>query len=155
MGDDGSVDELLKELAEGNFNDFVGDDKANSNAGVSTEDTPKQRRYKAGTTEHHKRDPLSRKIIIIPDEERVTTNVLQRAEAARLISIRAKQISEYSTNYLVNPQKGQLYDPQEIAKRELFERRIPLLLRRHVGRTPDGDIIVEQWNPREMTLPQL
>ncbi len=105
--------------------------------------------------------PLSRRVIIVRPEERVTSHVLQRAEAARLISIRAKQISDYPTSYVADyvaeAGKGAcpLHDPKDIAKRELFQRRIPLLLRRQVGQTPGGDLIVEEWNPREMTLPPL
>jgi len=93
-----------------------------------------------------------RNIIIVPDEERVTSNVATLAEIARAIAIRAKQISENPSAYV---DIGLLSDPETIARKELDERRTPLVLRRSVGRTSAGESIVELWKLREMSYPEL
>jgi len=96
------------------------------------------------------------RVIVRPADQRVTDHRLQKSEASHIISVRAQQIARSATNYVAaSPALALLTDPCEIAHRELLERRCPLLLRRQVGWGPNGELIVEEWNPREMALPAL
>jgi DNA-directed RNA polymerase I, II, and III subunit RPABC2 len=94
----------------------------------------------------------TRTVYIIPPEQRVTSNRLTLGEVTRAIGIRAQQIERYASPYT---EIGGLTDPIEIARKELYERRTPLVLCREVGRTPDGDLLVENWKVREMAFPAL
>jgi len=89
---------------------------------------------------------------VVPPDERITDNRLHKSEAAFVIAMRAKQIAKYGKSFVEAPG---LYDPVAIAFKELFERRTPLTLRRQVGTGPTGDTIVEEWNVREMSYPDL
>lgn len=93
-----------------------------------------------------------RTVHIVADELRVTDSRLQLAEAAYIRAVRAAQIARSATHFV--DAQG-LHDPVAIAHKELFERRCPLKLRRVVGTGPTGDLFVEEWNVREMTLPPL
>ena len=96
------------------------------------------------------------RVIVRPADQRVTDHRLQKSEASHIISVRAQQIARSATNYVAaSPAFALQTDPCEIAHRELVERRCPLLLRRQVGWGPNGEVIVEEWNPREMALPAL
>lgn len=94
----------------------------------------------------------SRRLIVVPPEERLTSNAMTLAEAARAIAIRAQQIATYPNVYT---DIGGLTDPKDIAQKELLDRRSPLCLRRAVGRTPANETIVEEWSVREMSYPSL
>jgi DNA-directed RNA polymerase subunit K/omega len=92
-----------------------------------------------------------RRIIVVPDEERVTSNWVCKSEAAYLIAMRAEQIANFSTNYVENDLK----DPMLIAFKEFLERRCPLTLRRVVATGSRGELYVEKWNTRVMVHPPL
>jgi DNA-directed RNA polymerase subunit K/omega len=93
---------------------------------------------------------------VVPPDERVTDNRLQTAEASRVISARAEQIAKYATNFARHdPGAVPLHDPVAIAYKELFDRRCPLTLRRPIGTGPAGELVVEDWDVRAMTLPPL
>jgi len=93
-------------------------------------------------------------IRVVPREEYVTSNCVQRAEAAGLIAKRAEAIAAGGPSFEA---KGgpPLRDAGAKAFKEFFDRRTPLTLRRVVGAGPAGETLVEDWNPREMTLPAL
>jgi DNA-directed RNA polymerase subunit K/omega len=93
-----------------------------------------------------------RAIIIVPDGDRITSNILQKSEAARIIAIRAKQIE---SSPVVFVEATGISDSVERAKKELYARQCPLRLRRVVGRGSAGEVICEDWNTREMVLPPL
>ena len=66
--------------------------------------------------------------------------------------MRAAQIANFATFFT----KGEgLHDPVALAFKELFDRRTPFILRRQVGAGPAGELLVEEWDPKEMTLPLL
>lgn len=90
-------------------------------------------------------------IIFVPPEERVTSNLIQRAEAARVISLRAEQIANHGTNYCKT--QGTSHDPVEIATREFYEKRSPLILCRTIGHNAAGEPIVERWSMDELSHP--
>ena len=92
-------------------------------------------------------------VYVVPPDERQTSNRLQISEAALIVAMRAEQISRGSA-YFVDS-KG-LHSPESIAVKELIERKCPLILRRIVKDSSHlGKKKVEDWNVREMTIPQL
>jgi DNA-directed RNA polymerase subunit K/omega len=112
-----------------------------------------------GVPQREKVDPIvrasnkHRKLIIVADEDRETDNRLQTAEAALVISKRAEQIATHATHFALN---ASFHDPVAIAYQELFENRCPLILERKVSDpNPAGEVYVEHWVVREMTLPPL
>jgi hypothetical protein len=90
-----------------------------------------------------------RTVRIVAPDERVTDNRLQQTEVAYILAMRAEQIARHATCFVPTTSHSAI----ELAYRELYERRCPLLLRRQVGATVGGDLIVEEWNVREMALP--
>ena len=90
--------------------------------------------------------------IIHPDDRR-TSNVLQKSEAAHILGKRATQIADSPTVFV---DISGLHDPVAIAFKELIERRCPLIVRRVVAVDAKANcVIVEDWNPNEMAHPQL
>lgn len=108
--------------------------------------------------ERQKVDPLlrlsnkPRAVIVVPADERETDNNLHKTEAAYVISMRSQQIARYSKCFT---EGGGLHDPVALAFKELLDRKCPLILRRTVGTGPSGELIVEEWAVREMSLPPL
>lgn len=89
-------------------------------------------------------------VVVVPEDERVTDCRLQRGEMALVVAVRASQIAKGSA---VFTDVGGLRDPVEMAKKELYDRQCPLVLRRAVGATPAGEPVVEDWCVRTMVLP--
>ncbi len=65
----------------------------------------------------------------IPKEERKTIPKLTKFERARVIGIRAVQLSQ---NAPTNIEVGDIFDTMEIAKLELIKGMIPLVIRRYL-----------------------
>lgn len=93
-----------------------------------------------------------RNVIIVPLEERITDNRLHKNEAAFVLSTRAKEISMHYTNFVKDSKATSAI---KIAYEELYSKRCPLKIRRQVGITKEGDIIVEEWDTKEMVLPNI
>ena len=79
---------------------------------------------------------------IVDHKNRVTSDRLSRYEMVELINIRSHQISK---NPICFVDVSGLRDPTEMAIKELFENRCPLLVKREVAKNT-----VELWNPNEM-----
>jgi DNA-directed RNA polymerase I, II, and III subunit RPABC2 len=94
----------------------------------------------------------ARAVHIVAPEDRITDTRLQPAEAARVLATRAQQIAKHATSFT---DAAGLSDPVAIAQKELYDRRCPLILRRQIGTGPAGELLVEEFNIREMTLPPL
>jgi DNA-directed RNA polymerase subunit K/omega len=94
----------------------------------------------------------TRRILVVPAEDRVTSNVMTKAEATRAIALRAQQIASYPNAY-IDPEG--LTRAKGIARKELYAHRSPLVLRRCVGRTRLGERVIEKWPVREMSYPPL
>lgn len=99
-----------------------------------------------------KTNTKSRNVIIVPPEERITDNRLHKNEVSFILSTRAKEIAKYSTHFLEN---NTYNNAISIAYHELYSRKCPLKLRRQVGVTNKGDIIVEEWDTKTMVLPNI
>lgn len=93
-----------------------------------------------------------RTVIIVPPEERITDNRLHKNEVSFILSTRAKEISKHATHFLENNTHTNAIS---IAYHELYSHRCPLKLRRQVGVSAKGDIIVEEWDTKTMVLPNI
>lgn len=94
------------------------------------------------------------KVRIVPSEERVTSNALNKHEITEAIGIRITQIDNGSKKFVSS--KG-LYTSREIAWREIAERKSPLILSRKVREYVENGVKVEEverWKVREMALPE-
>jgi DNA-directed RNA polymerase I, II, and III subunit RPABC2 len=78
-----------------------------------------------------------------PIKEKVTTRFLTKYEKARIIGARALQISK-NAPIMVDIDQGE-WDPLKIAEKELFERKIPFIIRRYL---PDNTY--EDWKVEEL-----
>lgn len=76
--------------------------------------------------------------------KKVTRKYMTKYEKARILGIRALQISMNSP--LMTDPDGET-DPLRIAKKELRERKIPIVIRRHL---PDNTY--EDWKVDEMII---
>jgi len=91
-------------------------------------------------------------VIVIKPEDRRTSHVLSKFEITSIISTRATQIAKYNNPMIAI---GNLDDPAKIARAELEQRKVPLVLRRQVGEVKAGKKVIkyfELWNPNEMTF---
>jgi len=94
----------------------------------------------------------SKEIIVVKDENKITSHILNNFEMTEIVSIRATQIKNHN-NCMVPV--DDLDDPVKMAKRELMMRKTPLKLKRNVGYryVPAKDAYMmhcEVWNPRDM-----
>lgn len=81
-----------------------------------------------------------------PNEVRITSPFITKYEKARVIGVRAVQISKNSPLYLNNENIANMnWDPLTIAEKELSENKIPFLIRRYL---PDGSY--EDWKLAEL-----
>jgi DNA-directed RNA polymerase subunit K/omega len=85
--------------------------------------------------------------IVIKEENRITSDVLSKYEIVELISIRATQISKGDHPFV---DVVGLRDPISMAKKELYDNRCPLLVKRHIGNN-----MYEYWNPNNMSKPKI
>jgi DNA-directed RNA polymerase subunit K/omega len=91
-----------------------------------------------------------RKVIVVPDDERITSHVLSKFEVTWAIATRAKQISD---NPKIFTDVEGLDDAKSIARKEFYDKKSPLVLERLRGYTKKGERIIEKWKVREMTYP--
>jgi len=89
-------------------------------------------------------------IIVVAPDERITSDHLQLPEIARLISIRAAHIDSFGAGSL--DVKG-LTSSEAIARLEITDRIMPLLVRREIGVAENGSTMVELWDPNTMVHP--
>lgn len=82
---------------------------------------------------------------VVQEKERVTTPYMTKYEKARILGTRALQIS---MNAPILVDRDNETDPLEIAKKELRQKKIPLMVRRFL---PDGSF--EDWHVRELIIP--
>ena len=89
-------------------------------------------------------DNTHKTVFVVPDDERITSNIIQLYEITAVISERASQIENGSPVFI---DIKNLTNPKDIAKAEFKQRKSPFILERHVGDS------VEHWKVREMTFP--
>lgn len=92
-------------------------------------------------------------IKIVRPEERITSEIIQLPELVEAIGIRCSEIENGSPVFC---DYDGLNDPIDIAKKEFFDRKSPLLLQRQIGYDPITLVsTVEEWTVREMTFPSM
>ena len=91
----------------------------------------------------------NKEVHIIPEDERMTRNVLSVAEMTAITSIRAAQI-QTNNNCLVDITG--LTDPRTMARRELMEGKCPLYVRRRVDTGDGSEQYFEVWDPNTMAF---
>ncbi len=87
--------------------------------------------------------------VIVVEREHILTPVLSDFEAARILATRADQISHSGVYFC----SGKSDNAAELARMELAERKIPLVLRRFRGEAfANGrrETHVEDWDPNTM-----
>ncbi len=84
---------------------------------------------------------------IVKEEDRITSDYLSKYEMIELINIRATQISK--GDYPFTDVKN-LRDPISMAKKEVYDNRCPLLVKRAIGNNK-----FEIWNPNLMFKPKI
>ena len=80
----------------------------------------------------------------VAKENRVTTKYMTKYERARILGSRALQIS-YGAAIMVDPE-GET-DPLQIARKELKQRKIPIVVRRYL---PDNSF--EDWSIDDLII---
>jgi len=80
----------------------------------------------------------------VPPHERTTTKFMTKYERARILGTRALQISLGAP---VMVDLGGETDPLAIARKELKDRKIPIMIRRYL---PDGSF--EDWAINDLTI---
>jgi hypothetical protein len=94
--------------------------------------------------------PYNCEIIIVKNENRVTSHVLSIFEQTQILTIRIKQLR---WDGIALTDITGLTDAASIAKRELMMRKTPIMLRRYVGAVvTDGKkrLYYEDWDPNVM-----
>lgn len=84
---------------------------------------------------------------IVKEEDRITSDYLSKYEMIELINIRATQISK--GDYPFTDVKN-LRDPISMAKKEIYDNKCPLLVKRGIGNNK-----FEIWNPNLMMKPKI
>jgi len=93
----------------------------------------------------------TQEIIIIKNEDRTTSHMLSKTEMTEAVSIRCAQIQK---NPIVFVDIEGMDDPIAMAKKEINERKCPLVLRRFIGHYNNSDYY-EYWDINEMTRPYI
>lgn len=100
-----------------------------------------------------KGDRHHRYIIVIPESERITSDVIQSQEIVEAIGIRASQIEGGSP---VFTDVSGIQDPISMAHKEFNDRKNPLILERIIAECPSEHTFhVEHWKVREMAFPSV
>lgn len=91
--------------------------------------------------------PESTEVRIIPPHRRITSEYMTIFEYSMVVGTRATHIASGSVLY-TDPQG--LYDPRDIAKKEIAENKCPLSITRKISPT-----MIEIWEVNEMIKPQM
>lgn len=133
------------------------DDQAFENAGEELEEVEEDEEdgdeyevEEITNTTHTYEVETPQTIKIVKPEDRRTLQMITPLERVRLIGIRAEQINNGDKVFLSDKDMQGLTDPVDIAEKELFMRRCPILIERKLDSTGN---IVEHLNPNEMLFP--
>lgn len=99
-----------------------------------------------------KQSDVVRRYIIVPPNERMTSERMTTYEVARVLGDYAVHVANGAPTFIDTKNYS---SPIEIAYDSLVARKIPMCILRHVGVNEAGEKIYENWKIKEMTLPQL
>jgi hypothetical protein len=145
MADDFEEEFELDELDE------LEESEASSEASDSSEDSSDESADEAAAPHDPVLDDARTEgvIVLVPPEERRTTDRLQLTELAALLAQRSRQIDDSGHIFC---ERRELSDSQNIALEEIVQRRCPLVILRTLYRR--GNVqYVERWVPNEMKHP--
>lgn len=146
--DDNKDEEEDKEIEEGDGDgDGEDDDEDEEVDGKEEEEEDGDEEEEAEDEYYPEEDAGEMEEIIVKEEDRITSDVLSKYEMVELISIRATQISKGDKPFTG---VGSLRDPISMAKKELYDNRCPLLVKRNIGNN-----MYEYWNPNHMSKPKI
>lgn len=117
------------------------------------ESKPKKMREQSSIGKNTRSERKIIKYLIVPDDERTSSEILSLYEITEAISIRIGLIEAGAEIYLTPSELKGLTTATKIAKMELILRKTPLMVQRAVGVTLEGDILIEEWKVREMGYP--
>lgn len=154
--DEDEIDETSSIISEEDIkdedNDDDGDDDINDNTSINSDEEYKDEDDEGADEEEIdlEEDVYNKDTefeYIVKEEDRITSDVLSKYEMVELISIRATQISKGDIPFT---NIDNLRDPILMSKKELYDNRCPLMVKRHIGNN-----IYEYWNPNEMSKPKI
>lgn len=91
-----------------------------------------------------------KKVVIINDEDKITSNYLNKYEIAKIILFRIQQI-ERGGKYFINC--SNLTNARDIAVQELINKKCPLIIEREIDYDSVKNIsYCERWKVNEMSL---
>lgn len=97
-------------------------------------------------------------IYIVPELERITSDLLLKSERAQLQAIFSKQIDRFGCPEYLNDIVSELKENKinvsanDIAEAAVLQRRCPLKLRRIIGENNKDELVVEEWDPNTMKI---
>lgn len=94
--------------------------------------------------------PVIVQTLFVPQEERRTKSIMTLYEFCSVLSIRAQQISNNSPIFV---DIGNLTNVNEIAMKEIKEKKCPLCVQRVLKHYPNGNKLAEIWEVNEMAIP--
>ncbi|HVE12022.1 MAG TPA: hypothetical protein VNI01_01390 [Elusimicrobiota bacterium] len=154
IGEDARGDDLDAEQGEPSYDaaEVESDTDEGGETADDLEDAPEGRIRSAPP----RADPLLqesqrlREVVVVPDEDRKTSNILCDLEFAQCLALRAKGIAD-TGKHCAEGVVG-VSDPVSLAYIEICTRRCPLVLEREMGTGPRGERVVERWVVREMAI---
>ena len=135
-GGDGIKDDGSMSNSENDYDDEFNDDVGNE------DEQDKENMLLIDSIEDDKYQQKAAKAVT--EEERTTTNFLTKYEKARVLGARALQISRNAP--IMIPLEPGIWDPLEIAQRELEARKIPFIIRRYLPNNTYEDVKVSELN---------
>lgn len=121
--------------SENDYDDEFNDDEDN------VEDQDKENMMILDNNEEDRYQP---KLAAVADSERTTTKFLTKYEKARVLGARALQISRNAP--IMIPLDPGVWDPLEIAQKELEAGKIPFIIRRFLPNNTYEDVKVSELN---------
>ena len=108
----------------------------------------KEQEHKEETKNDTDQEKIIYRIFVAPEKRR-TDNVIRNTELARILSLRAET---YTHNQIAFTNITGLTSAEQVAIKELLDKKFPLDLIRDIAKDKQGNIISEIWNVNEMTL---
>jgi DNA-directed RNA polymerase I, II, and III subunit RPABC2 len=154
----GSEDEIMDNFDNDQEEGFSDDSEGSQDYTSEQPDNPAEGSVNSDNAEEEDEDEASEESQdnyevlqedIVPDQpnqRRITSPFMTKFEKAKIIGVRAVQISKNAPLYLNSDNIANMnWDPITIAEKELAEKRIPFIIRRYL---PDGSF--EDWKLSEL-----
>lgn len=130
ISDEGKADEIAEDVTVDEYEEEIDEIMPDENE-LGEEDL--------NNSQYH------RSITVVPDDERITSDIMTMFEYSEVIGIRTLQIGQGSP---VFTDVSELHESRDMAIKELYDRKCPLIITRKVG-----DFKQEEHKVREMGYP--